>query len=1006
MTIPERSGVFLLGPFAYRVSFSSQQRRALNLVAALRGQTRYPIGEVAVVGAGLAGLTASAALICNGSRVTLIEKNDAVLAAQKFTWHRYVHPTLNFWPDREINPTTQFPFFDWFSDDCNKVVSELDREWKENFHLRLNDFLNNCELKRIDYDTPKDGRLTAVMQREKKEIVRDFDAIILAIGFGEERIGLPPNKKYWIHDDLDKLALTNFGTAVVGGIGDGGLIDALRLLYRDLQGGRLIVDTLHQIRASSVLTDLVKAETAARDLSDDNAALSLQTAYAGAIGNIPMGVREKLKGCLLNNGHVTLVGPRPQPYLKTSAPANKFLIAFAQDQGALRFVPGKVVISGKDYSVVDLKGAPVKITAEHWFLRTGNDHSLSVFFSDAEIDALKGRQLGLIDYFDQPLWTEKDLPLIQGYPPHNPKNEAYVASRLQIALKLLNPESFGGKATLDLVRKAGGLLGLQYDIVARQPKYICALRSMDNTTLELRERIPKELFGVPVGFSGPIRAKVHSGGGGAFGFSSEGRTLRAGEAVKGGVEHNRHGTVGGILVSDSGAAFAITASHILRESKNGEIYSWLEERVGVVDAVQLKSPTKAEEDHSDVRPSAELVGLVRLDRDIKFESEVAGFPAVRGLRPTSNAIGALVMKEGARTRVTEGRIVGVANEIVLEGFAGYSGHRYGPAFLVRSIEPTESFSAEGDSGALVLDESGLAVGVVVGGNDDISIVVPLESALPPKGLRFANELDSRKRDVEAKVIPKDLIELGAWKSALTADQLYFRINKEAFYEPWGKAVPLKPFSADVLSLNWRKVRNAVVHNQVDPALLNSFCYVSIFEELNLRDLTPFRARGYKLFSDRILHGSGKVLDAPKIWRQMSRYRPVSLNVAVTLLDALDRTIALDDSDIVLAPYSLAPNSYEAMRILDDPKSRFFLEQLFTDFLDGRPSRSLVRQLLRELRQSYSVSPQTASMISTGAEILDVRLEFDELAKTRNVRPAPSDREILMGLRQKGRRVGQ
>jgi NADPH-dependent 2,4-dienoyl-CoA reductase/sulfur reductase-like enzyme len=74
--------VFFLGPYARRVSFSSQQNRALNLIWALRASDalKPATGKpVAVVGAGVSGLTATAALIDLGCKVTLYESANDVL---------------------------------------------------------------------------------------------------------------------------------------------------------------------------------------------------------------------------------------------------------------------------------------------------------------------------------------------------------------------------------------------------------------------------------------------------------------------------------------------------------------------------------------------------------------------------------------------------------------------------------------------------------------------------------------------------------------------------------------------------------------------------------------------------------------------------------------------------------------------------------------------------------------------------------------------------------------
>ena len=61
MSAPTCSSIHLLGPFAKRLTVYSQQIRAVNLVDAIQWYRRpLAAARVAVVGAGVAGLTAAA----------------------------------------------------------------------------------------------------------------------------------------------------------------------------------------------------------------------------------------------------------------------------------------------------------------------------------------------------------------------------------------------------------------------------------------------------------------------------------------------------------------------------------------------------------------------------------------------------------------------------------------------------------------------------------------------------------------------------------------------------------------------------------------------------------------------------------------------------------------------------------------------------------------------------------------------------------------------------------
>ena len=101
--------LYFLGPFASRINFAAQQNRALNLISALHESTALEKHKpIAVVGAGLSGVTAATALHLLGYTVHLIEEKAEVLPRQSTTRHRIVHPTVNSWPfSPDLLPTTQ-----------------------------------------------------------------------------------------------------------------------------------------------------------------------------------------------------------------------------------------------------------------------------------------------------------------------------------------------------------------------------------------------------------------------------------------------------------------------------------------------------------------------------------------------------------------------------------------------------------------------------------------------------------------------------------------------------------------------------------------------------------------------------------------------------------------------------------------------------------------------------------------------------------------------------------
>lgn len=108
--VPSRGPLYAIAPYPKRINFASQQTRAFNLVWALTASHRVEVGhQVAVIGAGLAGLTAAAALRRKSIDVTVFEAQNEALKLQRYTTSRYVHPTLNYWPSVELTPTADFP---------------------------------------------------------------------------------------------------------------------------------------------------------------------------------------------------------------------------------------------------------------------------------------------------------------------------------------------------------------------------------------------------------------------------------------------------------------------------------------------------------------------------------------------------------------------------------------------------------------------------------------------------------------------------------------------------------------------------------------------------------------------------------------------------------------------------------------------------------------------------------------------------------------------------------
>ena len=251
--------VFSIGPFGIRVGFAYQQERALNLVYCLVKDGRVsPTHRVLIVGGGLAGVTAKIALHGMGVRdAWLFEKRDDLFKMQHGAQHRNIHPCYNNWPIADyFSPTSNFPFLNWFSSSAASVVDFLNKRWLEIYSPRLTRVRTGHFLKSLDLtsEDPATQRVKATFERaDASEFSMVFDRAILATGFGNEsdleHSSIP---SYWTPDIVDVVREDeqNKSKIYVSGIGDGGLMDFIRMGFRRDPDCDLALETISHLRHS------------------------------------------------------------------------------------------------------------------------------------------------------------------------------------------------------------------------------------------------------------------------------------------------------------------------------------------------------------------------------------------------------------------------------------------------------------------------------------------------------------------------------------------------------------------------------------------------------------------------------------------------------------------------------------------------------------------------------------------------------------------------------------
>lgn len=362
--VPRRDRVYSIGPYATRVSFASQQQRALNLIWALDddidgGGMRLESRRVAVVGGGVAGTTAAIGFLARGAGVTLFERAKTVLHVQQDAGHRQIHPTVNVWPATRLDPTAPLPFMHWHEGRADKIVAALRGSWRQ-YEAYVNVQVSR-EVVGVA-DGPHGVRLLVrdpANPDAPGELTPDlFHVVVFATGFGEEIVcagGKPLS--YWTEKRGHSLAkrLKSLGAnahVTIGGTGDGGLIDTLRVLCGShFNAGGLSADLIKAVHGLNDMRIEIRHEEAqlqahwlnANETTKNEFSQKLESVYEGAVRrNIGVLDRKIRFDALPADMRVTLYGEFAAPYTSLSAPIHKLMIAYARNKGKLAYVHARV----------------------------------------------------------------------------------------------------------------------------------------------------------------------------------------------------------------------------------------------------------------------------------------------------------------------------------------------------------------------------------------------------------------------------------------------------------------------------------------------------------------------------------------------------------------------------------------------------------------------------------------------------------------------------------------
>jgi thioredoxin reductase len=240
---------YLIGIYQDGITVFKQQVRALNIFHALINTKKLIVGQdtkIGIIGGGIAGLTFSAAALKAGFQVKIIEDESHFLHIQHGCETRKIHPNIYEWPEIGAKfPYAKLPVLSWKYDTAANVTKKILTEFERIIgNLKKSRFLKSCS---ADIKEIKERNGQFEIDHEGDDGVNTYHCklIIFAVGYGLEKSsidGIKNTPSYWRNDSFGQSFLDNKKSEildnkkseiVISGVGDGGLIDAFRILIKD-----------------------------------------------------------------------------------------------------------------------------------------------------------------------------------------------------------------------------------------------------------------------------------------------------------------------------------------------------------------------------------------------------------------------------------------------------------------------------------------------------------------------------------------------------------------------------------------------------------------------------------------------------------------------------------------------------------------------------------------------------------------------------------------------------
>jgi NAD(P)-binding Rossmann-like domain len=383
---PAHPNLFVIGAYDSRITFYSQQVRALELVYALREQGRLaPNMRCAVVGGGAAGLTAAAALVLISEvEVTLYEVGNEILPLQQASTRRHLDPHIYDWPAANTSdPVAGLPILDWTSGAARDVRRDVKLEFDglaaivgTRLQVKVRHKVTQAEPAgralrlTFEHDPMHGDTVNADRRAESKDT---FNLVLLAFGFGLEPpitaagVAMP---SYWSDagvpgPEFEGRQRPRF---MVSGNGDGALIDLVAAASANFDHGGMISEIVHQAGIERTFAELQTIDSEAQGAARAGNGFDFLAAYDARVMPAlqPLGLLARVRQRLRPGVHIVLQTRGPEVFAIETATLNR-LAAYL----VIRACESDARAGFKHVRCPGLTGiqspVPAPYDAPHWF---------------------------------------------------------------------------------------------------------------------------------------------------------------------------------------------------------------------------------------------------------------------------------------------------------------------------------------------------------------------------------------------------------------------------------------------------------------------------------------------------------------------------------------------------------------------------------------------------------------------------------------------------------------